>query len=113
MIHCGSADPLRQRIYQMKSRGTSDDQIVNTIVREEGVVALSAPPSEGWGGLITWIMPAVALLIGFFIYSAYVRRIRQQPVALSAEDHEMIDRYRAQMEVDVDDSSASPGNGRR
>ena len=37
---------------------------ISTIVREQGVVALAAPPAEGWG-LFTWVMPGVALLLGF------------------------------------------------
>jgi len=106
MLHCHSADPMRQRISQMQAQGTSDDEIVNTIVREEGIVALSAPPASNVGGLITWVMPGVALVIGFFIYSAYVRRNRRQPVALSAEDQAMIERYRSQMEVDAENPSA-------
>jgi cytochrome c-type biogenesis protein CcmH/NrfF len=113
MLHCHSADPMRQRIYQMKAQGTSDDEIVNTIVREEGVVALSAPPSSNLGGLITWIMPGVALVIGFFIYSAYVRRNRRQPAAVSPEDQAIMDRYRSQLEVDAEDPSAGSESGKR
>ena len=47
MLHCGSADPKRHRIYEMKQRGLSDDEIVNTIVREEGAAALSGPLPHG------------------------------------------------------------------
>ncbi len=86
MLHCDSADPMRHRIHEMQSKGMSDDAIVNTFVQEEGVVALSSPPSGSLGGLITWIMPGVMLLIGFFIYMRYVRRNRQAPAPISAED---------------------------
>ncbi|MGC2660545.1 MAG: cytochrome c-type biogenesis protein CcmH, partial [Bryobacteraceae bacterium] len=68
MIHCDSADPLRRRIFQMKQAGANDDEVVNTIVREDGIVALASPPKSGWG-LFTWVMPGVALVIGFMIYS--------------------------------------------
>ena len=61
MLHCHSADPKRQLIHEMQKAGLSDDAIVNTFVREEGVVALSSPPSGSLGGLITWVMPGVAL----------------------------------------------------
>ena len=44
--------------------GASDETVINTIVREQGVVALAAPPAEGWG-LFTWMMPGLALLMGF------------------------------------------------
>ncbi len=105
MLHCSSADPLRRRIYEMKKQGLGDDQVVNTIVREQGVVALSSPPSDAWGGIIAWIGPGVALLIGFVVWSAYVRRNRQQPAGLSKADEELIGRYREEMDRELEDCS--------
>ena len=101
MLRCSSADPLRHRIFDMKTRGMSDNDIVNTIVREEGVVALSSPPTAGFGGLITWIMPALALLMGFFVYFFYVRRNRKTPEPLSEVDQAMIDRFRTQIDREL------------
>lgn len=101
MLHCGSADPMRRRIYEMQRKGMSDGNIVNTIVREEGIVALAAPPAQGFGGVITWIMPGVALLIGFFVYSWYVRRNRKNPEPLSSTDQATIDRFRAQIDREL------------
>ncbi len=111
MLHCSSADPLRRRIYNMKAGGLSDADIVNTIVREQGVVALSSPPTGNFGGLITWIMPALVLLIGFFIYSSFVRRNRKAPQPLSASDQAMIERFRAQIDRELDESSAPEKGG--
>lgn len=104
MLRCDSAYPMRQRVYRMKQAGMSDDAIVNRIVREEGVVALSAPPASGFGGVITWTMPGIALLIGFFIYSAYVRRNRKAPEPLSSFDRAVIDRFQDQIDRELDDS---------
>lgn len=103
MLHCGSADPMRRKIYGMQKQGMDDSKIVNAIVREEGIVALASPPADGFGGIITWIMPGVALLIGFFIYSRYVRRNHQEPEPISAGDQAMIDRYRAQMDRELEE----------
>jgi cytochrome c-type biogenesis protein CcmH/NrfF len=102
MLHCGSADPMRRRIHEMKSRGLSDDAVVSTIVREEGIVALSSPPAAGFA-LITWIVPPIVLLMGFFVYSWYVRRNRQEPKPLSQADVAVMDRFRAQIERDFED----------
>ena len=74
MLRCGSADPLRRRIHQMKMTGMSDQDIINTIVQEQGTVALATPPTGTFGGVITWIMPGVALLVGFWVYATYVKR---------------------------------------
>src|SRR5207248_5280849 len=55
---------------------------------------------------ITWIMPAVMLLIGFFIYSSYVRRNRKAPEQLSDADKAVIDRFRNQIDRELDEPSA-------
>ena len=106
---------MRRRLYAMKTRGMSDNDIVSTIVREQGVVALSSPPAESLGGLITWIMPAIILVIGFFIYSSYVRRNRKAPEPLTASDRALIDRFRTQIDRDLDEPPApdKAGSGAR
>lgn len=104
MLRCGFADPMRKRIFDMKQAGMSDDAIVNRIVREEGVVALSSPPASSFGGLVTWIMPGVALLIGFFVYTFYVRRNRKEPEPMTSFDRAMIERFQEQIDQQLDDS---------
>ena len=104
MMRCDSAFPMRQRIFRMKQAGMSDEAVVSRIVREEGIVALAAPPASGFGGLITWIMPGLALLVGFFIYSSYVRRNRKQPEPLSSFDRAVIERFQHQIDGEIEDS---------
>ncbi len=111
MIRCSSADPLRRRIHEMKSQGMSDNAVIATIVREQGVVALSSPPSGSLGGLLTWITPAAVLLIGFFVYTSYVRRNRKAPESLSPVDEATLDRFRAQIDRELEESS-EPDKGR-
>lgn len=97
MPRCGYANPKRQRIHEMQASGMSDDAIVDRFVQEEGGVTLSAPPSGSIGGLITWFMPGIMLLIGFYVYMRYVRGNRQAPAPVSAEDQALMDRYRAHL----------------
>jgi cytochrome c-type biogenesis protein CcmH/NrfF len=104
MLHCGSSDPIRRRIFEMQKRGMSDDAIVDTFVKEEGIVALATPPSHGVGPIITWIGPGVALFLGFGVYSWYVRRNRQQPEQLMPVDQAVLDRFKAQIDRELDDS---------
>lgn len=104
MLHCSSADPKRHRIYEMKQQGASDNDIVNTIVREEGIVALATPPSEGFGPIITWVMPAIALALGFLFYSWWVRRNRKEPEMLAPVDEAVLERFRMQIDRELDDS---------
>ncbi len=103
MLRCSSADPLRHRIYNLKAKGMSDGDIVNEIVREQGIVALASPPGRGLGPILTWVMPGIVLAIGFLTYSAFVRRIRKTAEPLSAVDESLIERYRSQMDRELDD----------
>jgi len=112
MLRCDSADPMRRRIFQMQQKGMTDSGIINTIVREDGIVALASPPVEGFGPVITWLMPAVALAIGFLVYSRYVRRNRQAPAPLTAGDQALIDRFRAQIDREMEDSPPPPLDGK-
>ena len=105
MLRCSFSDPMRRRIYQMKMTGMSDQDVINTIVREEGTVALAAPPTGTLGGVITWVMPGVVLVIGFFVYSAYVRRNRKEPEPISEVDRATIERFRSQMDRELDESA--------
>ncbi len=107
MLRCSSADPLRHRIYTQKSQGISDDAIVNSVVREEGIVALSSPPGQGLGPVVTWVMPGVVLVLGFFVYSAYVRRHKREPAEITAVDRALIDRFRNEVDRDFDDGPDS------
>jgi cytochrome c-type biogenesis protein CcmH/NrfF len=101
MLRCDSSDPKRRRIFEMKSQGLADDAIVSTFVREEGVAALSSPQPLH---LITWLGTPVAVLLGFWIYTSFIRRNRKPAEVISAEDQAMIDRFRPQFGREFDDS---------
>ena len=109
MIHCSSSDPKRKRIYEMLKAGMSDQQIVNTFVREEGVSALSSPPTDTWGGLVSWAMPGFALLIGFWIWLRYVRGNQQEPVPLTEHDRAAMERFRSELEGDPEEREGVAG----
>ncbi len=102
MLHCESADPKRHRIYEMKQQGASDNDIVNAVVREEGIVALATPPTEGFGPVLTWVMPGIALLLGFFVYSWWVKRNRKDPEKLTVADRAMMEKFRAQIDHELE-----------
>jgi|SRR5271163_1357842 len=109
MIKCHSADPMRRRIHDMQAAGITDDQIVQTIVQEEGIVALASPPGTGWG-LLTWVMPGVALLLGFYIYTAWVRRNKAVPAAMTTKDKALLERFRDQIDQELGEpSEKTPG----
>lgn len=106
MIGCGYTDPMRRRIFAMQGKGMSDNAIVAQIVKEQGIVALAGQQPLNW---IAWAMPPIVLLIGFGIWTAYVRHNRAQPASLSAADEATLQRFRNQIdrelgEADLDHS---------
>ena len=108
MLRCDYTDPLRHRIFDMQAKGMSDSAIVATIVREQGVAALSGQQPLG---LLVWLMPGIAVAIGFLIYSRYVSRNRKQPEALTAGDQAIIDRFQTQIDRELDESPAPAREG--
>ena len=105
MLHCGFSDPLRKRIYDMKNQGVSDKDVIASIVREQGVVALAQPQPLG---IFVWLMPGIALAIGFLIYSRFVRKNRATPAVLTAGDQALIERFRAEVDREDDDLPRNP-----
>jgi cytochrome c-type biogenesis protein CcmH/NrfF len=103
MLRCGSADPKRHRIFDMKQAGSSDDAIVSQIVQEEGIVALASPPSQGAWPILTWVMPGIALVIGFLIYSFWVKRNKQEPAGLSDVDRATLGRFQSQIDKELEE----------
>lgn len=102
MLKCSSADPKRHKIFDLKQQGLSDDAIVNQIVAEEGIVALATPPSQGLWPIVTWVMPGIALLIGFFIYSSWVKRNKREPVPLTDIDRATLSRFQGQIDKELE-----------
>ena len=113
MLHCVYCSPRRERIYEMKQQGQSDDQIVQTFVREDGIVTLAQPPTQGLGPIVTWAGPGLALLLGFGIYSWYVRRNQKDPAKLMPAEQAVLDRFQAQIDRELDDSPISGGPAKK
>jgi cytochrome c-type biogenesis protein CcmH/NrfF len=109
MLHCSYCSPKRERIFEMKQQGQSDDNIVNTFVKEDGIVTLASPPTQGLGPIVTWIGPFIALLLGFGVYSWYIRRNQKAPATLMPADQAVLDRFSAQIDRELDDSPTSGG----
>ena len=59
MLGCHYCSPARERIASMQKRAISDETIIDTFVKEIGMVALAVPPAEGFN-LLAWVMPLLA-----------------------------------------------------
>lgn len=103
MLQCHYALPAKERIAEMQKAGNSDDQIVNTFVKEMGIVALAHPPEQGFNRLGI-LMPFIALLMGLAVVIFYLRRRRPAPVQeVPPVDLAVRDRYAARIEKELAD----------
>jgi cytochrome c-type biogenesis protein CcmH/NrfF len=101
MLGCGYAKPARAKIAGMQQSGMNDEQIVNSFVKEMGLVALAVPPAEGFH-LLSWTMPFVVLLLGFGAILIYWKRFRK-PVEATAKAPQVDERYRSRIEREMAD----------
>ena len=83
---CGSgqAGVLRERIREQIRNGESDQQIVDELVAEFGESILSRPRFKGFG-MVAYLAPIAALLIGIAGLVAYLKRQKPRSVAASEE----------------------------
>lgn len=61
-------------VLDMLKEGKSEDDIIKSYVNEYGQAALRTPGND-LNGVIAWVMPAVALVIGTIIVTRWIKRI--------------------------------------
>lgn len=74
-LECPSAIPMRKQIRAYLAQGMSEQAVIEAMVKEHGMVVLAAPPAKGFN-LAAWVMPFVALALGFFIVRRVLLRMR-------------------------------------
>lgn len=102
MLGCESATPMRARIKKALAEGQSDQQIIDSIVKEKGLQALVTPPAEGFN-IMAWLMPFVMIGIGLLAITYFIRYMSGKRVAAPAPDvpDEVLDRYHDQIEKET------------
>jgi cytochrome c-type biogenesis protein CcmH/NrfF len=101
MLECGYCKPARLKIAQMQAAGKSDDEIVASFVKENGLQALASPPTSGFS-LLAWVIPYVAIALGLVAIAWFVKRFgARRATAPSQLDEETLRRYQEQIEKDV------------
>jgi len=100
MLECHFSKPAKEKIAQMQSVGMTDDQIVQSFVREYGAAIYLAPPNA-WG----WIIPYSMVAVGLFVIYLFIKKYRKpKPLVelgpLEIEDPELA-KYKDQIEKDL------------
>lgn len=102
MLECHYAKPAREKIARMQAASKGDGEIVNAIVKEQGLQALSAPPAEGFS-LLAWVLPFAALALGLYGLLLFMKRIRRGAAVQAAPeiDPAVLERYREAVEKET------------
>jgi cytochrome c-type biogenesis protein CcmH len=97
------ASQMRGLIKERLAAGDQPEQVVRYFVDKYGEWVLLSPPRRGFT-LLVWVVPAIAVLVGFGIVALLLRRWTRRP-AVSAPpppvDPAMSERIRREMETEA------------
>jgi cytochrome c-type biogenesis protein CcmH len=99
MLGCHYSSPAREKIKKMQEEGASDQAIIDSFVKEQGLRALAVPPAEGFN-IMGWLAPPLAVAFGLGVIYLYIRRFRK-PAPAPEIDTDSLDRYHEQIEKDL------------
>jgi cytochrome c-type biogenesis protein CcmH len=100
MLECSFSKPAKERIARMQSLGMSDQQIIDTFIRDYGqAVYLSRPSAFGW------LVPYAAAGLGLLGIWAFLAKFRKpRPLAEIGPmqlDDPALEKYKDQIERDL------------
>lgn len=103
MLNCHYREQVKPAIMEGIAAGLSTDAIVEKIVATFGSEVRTAPRTEGFG-IVGWVMPFVALLLGLVaapvVIARWKKRHEAAPPATSVSD-KVLARYQATIEKDL------------
>jgi len=100
MLECHWSKPAKEKIARMQAVGQTDEQIVQSFLREFGNAIYLAPPNA-----LGWIVPYASVGVGVLIILAFIKKYRK-PKPLTAVGEIEIDdpelaKYKDQIERDL------------
>src|SRR5215467_185963 len=100
MLECHFSKPAKERIAQMQAVGMSDEQIVQSFIRDYGAGIYLAPPNA-----FGWIVPYASVGVGLVVICLFIRKYRK-PAPLGEVGPVEIDdpelaKYKDQIEKDL------------
>ncbi|MBI1749778.1 MAG: cytochrome c-type biogenesis protein CcmH [Acidobacteria bacterium] len=116
-VGCSVSTAMLKDLDARLARNEPEDLLIQSFVQQYGEKVLAAPPAKKFG-LVAWVMPFFALLLGFFFIRVLLLRWRHQSPALAGmpgagpeASPEML--ARARREMDLEDELESPGPAAR
>ena len=100
MLECSFGKPAKEKIAQMQAVGMSDDQIVQSFIREYGQGIYLAPPNA-----LGWIIPYASVAVGLVIVWLFIKKYRKpKPLtdlgAIEIDDPDLA-KYKDQIEKNL------------
>jgi len=100
MLECHFSKPAKEKIAQMQAVGMSDDQIIQSFIREYGPGIYLAPPNA-----FGWIVPYAGVAVGLVIIWLFIKKYRKpKPLtdlgSIEIDDPELA-KYKDQIEKDL------------
>jgi len=77
-IGCPNATPMRAEVDAFIEDGMDQETILTRFAEKYGLNILAAPPTAGWFNIASWLMPFVALTVGFGLVAFYALRSRNR-----------------------------------
>jgi cytochrome c-type biogenesis protein CcmH/NrfF len=105
---CDTAKSELKEVDDLLAKGQSEQQIIDSFVREYGTIAYIEPPKHGFG-LVAWLMPVFYTVIGLAVVVFVVKKWsshRPAVAAVAAGPHvspEALERARAQAARETED----------
>ena len=100
MLECGFSKPAKERIARMQAVGMSDQQIIDSFVREFGPGIYLSPPSA-----FGWVVPYASAALGLLVIWAFIKKYRKpKPIADLGTieiDDPALAKYKDQIEKDL------------
>lgn len=84
-VGCPDSDGMRNELMAGLTRGDSDSLVEQAFVQKYGPTVLAAPPTTGFVNRTAWIVPFVALLLGFATVATVVRAWKNRPAPAIAD----------------------------
>jgi cytochrome c-type biogenesis protein CcmH len=83
-VGCPSSDGMRNELMTAVSRGDSDSLVEQSFVQKYGPTVLAAPTGKGFDRT-AWIVPFVALGLGFGVVVLVIRAWKNRPAPAIAD----------------------------
>lgn len=105
-VGCPDSDGMRNELTAALSRGDSDSLVEQAFVQKYGPTVLAAPTAKGFDRT-AWIVPFVALALGFTIVIMVIRSWKNRPTPAIADGLRPVrgvelEQFRDQAQKDTD-----------